>query len=148
MTDLIKFKHKTTVTVRFNEVDMLNVCNNSVYLVYFDEARFKYIKEIGLMPEGGWFSDGRLFFIVRNEINYFDHARFDDELNIYTRIALIKDSSLTFEHVVENVKTKKIIADSLGVMVHVDPQTHKSAPFPDIYYDIIRKYEKDVEIIR
>jgi acyl-CoA thioesterase FadM len=100
------------------------------------------------MPEGGWFSDGRLFFIVRNEINYFDHARFDDELNIYTRIALIKDSSLTFEHVVENVKTKKIIADSLGVMVHVDPQTHKSAPFPDIYYDIIRKYEKDVEIIR
>jgi acyl-CoA thioester hydrolase len=148
MTDLIKFKHKTTVTVRFNEVDMLNVCNNSVYLVYFDEARFKYIKEIALMPEGGWFSDGRLFFIVRNEINYFDHARFDDELNIYTRIALIKDSSLTFEHVVENVKTKKIIADSLGVMVHVDPQTHKSAPFPDIYYDIIRKYEKDVEIIR
>src|ERR1035441_9281282 len=128
MTDLNKFKHKTTVTVRFNEVDMLGVCNNSVYLVYFDEARFKYIKEIGLMPEGGWFSDGRLFFMVRNEINYFEHAYFDDELNIYTRIALIKDSSLTFEHVVENAKTKNIIADSLGVMVHVDPQTHKSAP--------------------
>src|ERR1035438_10673568 len=73
MTDLNKFKHKTTVTVRFNEVDMLGVCNNSVYLVYFDEARFKYIKEIGLMPEGGWFSDGRLFFMVRNEINYFEH---------------------------------------------------------------------------
>ena len=148
MTDLNKFKHKTTVTVRFNEVDMLGVCNNSVYLVYFDEARFKYIKEIGLMPEGGWFSDGRLFFMVRNEINYFEHAYFDDELNIYTRIALIKDSSLTFEHVVKNAKTKNIIADSLGVMVHVDPQTHKSAPFPDIYYDIIRKYEKDIEIIR
>ena len=148
MTDLNKFKHKTTVTVRFNEVDMLGVCNNSVYLVYFDEARFKYIKEIGLMPEGGWFSDGRLFFMVRNEINYFEHAYFDDDLNIYTRVALIKDSSLTFEHVVENAKTKNIIADSLGVMVHVDPQTHKSAPFPDIYYDIIRKYEKDIEIIR
>jgi acyl-CoA thioester hydrolase len=148
MTDLIKFKHKTTVTVRFNEVDMLNVCNNSVYLVYFDEARFKYIKEVGLMPEGGWFSDGRLFFIVRNEINYFDHARFDDELNVYTRIALIRDSSLTFEHVIENAKTQKIIADGLGVLVHVDPKTRKSAPFPDMYYDIIRNYEKDVEIIR
>jgi len=148
MADLIKFKHKSTVTVRFNEVDMLGVCNNSVYLVFFDEARFKYIKEIGLMPEGGWFSDGRLFFMVRNEINYFEHAYFDDNLNIYTRIALIKDSSLTFEHVVENAKTKNIIADSLGVMVHVDPQTHKSTPFPDIYYDIIRKYEKEVGIIR
>jgi len=148
MTDLIKFKHKTTVMVRFNEVDMLNVCNNSVYLVYFDEARFKYIKEIGLMPEGGWFSDGRLFFIVRNEINYFEHARFDDELNVYTRIAVIKESSLTFEHVIENAKTKRIIADGLGVLVHVDPKTRKSSPFPDMYYDIISKYEKDVEIIR
>ena len=148
MADLIKFKHKATVTVRFNEVDMLNVCNNSVYLVYFDEARFKYIKEIGLMPEGGWFSDGRLFFIVRNEINYFEHARFDDELNVYTRISIIKDSSLTFEHVVENAKTKRIIADGLGVLVHVDPKTRKSSPFPDMYYDIISKYEKDVEIIR
>ena len=142
MTDLIKFKHKTTVTVRFNEVDMLSVCNNSVYLVYFDEARFKYIKEAGLMPKNGWFSDGRLYFIVRNEINYFDHARFDDELNIYTRISLIKDSSLTFEHLVQNAKTKNIIADGLGVIVHVDPKTHKSAPLPDIYYDILGNMKK------
>ena len=148
MTDLNKFKHKTTVTVRFNEVDMLGVCNNSVYLVYFDEARFKYIKEAGLMPKGGWFSDGRLFYMVRNEINYFEHAYFDDNLNIYTRVALIKDSSLTFEHIVENVKTKNIIADSLGVVVHVDPKTRKSTPFPEKYYDIIRKYEKEVKIIR
>ena len=148
MKDLSKFKHKTTVTVRFNEVDMLGVCNNSVYLVYFDEARFKYIKEAGLMPKGGWFSDGRLFYMVRNEINYFEHAYFDDNLNIYTRVALIKDSSLTFEHVVENVKTKNIIADGLGVMVHVDPKTRKSSPFPEKYYDIIRKYEKEVKIIR
>jgi acyl-CoA thioester hydrolase len=148
MTDLSKFKHKTTVTVRFNEVDMLGVCNNSVYLVYFDEARFKYIKEAGLMPEGGWFSDGRLYYMVRNEINYFEHAYFDDNLNIYTRVALIKDSSLTFEHIVENVRTKNIIADSLGVVVHVDPKTRKSAPFPEKYYDIIRKYEKEVKIIR
>jgi acyl-CoA thioester hydrolase len=148
MTDLIKFKHKTTVTVRFNEVDMLGVCNNSVYLVYFDEARFKYIKEIGLMPEGGWFSDGSLYFIVRNEINYFEHARFDDELNVYTRITFIKDTSLTFEHLIQNSKTKNIIADGTSVLVHVDPKTRKSAPFPEKYYTIISKYEKDVEIIR
>jgi acyl-CoA thioester hydrolase len=148
MTDLIKFKHKTSVTVRFNEVDMLGVCNNSVYLVYFDEARFKYIKEIGLMPDGGWFTDGRLYFIVRNEINYFEHARFDDVLNIYTRISLIKDTSLTFEHLIQNAKTKNIIADGMGVLVHVDPKTRKSAPLPEKYYDIISQYEKDVEIIK
>jgi acyl-CoA thioester hydrolase len=148
MTDLIKFKHKTTLNVRFNEVDMLGVCNNSVYLVYLDVARFKYIKEIGLMPEGGWFSDGRLYYIVRNETNYYEPARFDDELNIYTRISLIKDSSITFEQLIQNAKTKNIIADGLGVLVHVDPKTHKSAPLPEMYFDLVRSYENEVEIIK
>ncbi len=148
MTDINKFRHKISVTVRFNEVDMLGVCNNAVYLVYFDEARFKYIKDSGLIPENGWFSDGRLFFMVRNEINYFDHARFDEELNIYTRIEYIKKSSIGFEHIVENVKTKKIIAEGKGVLVHVDPVTRKSSPLPEKYLEIVRGYDKDVEILK
>ena len=148
MTDVNKFRHKITVRVRFNEVDLLGVCNNAVYLVYFDEARFSYIKESGLIPEDGWFSDGRLFFMVRNEINYFDHARFYEELNIYTRIEFIKNSSIGFEHLVENAKTKKIIAEGKGVLVHVDPVTRKSSPLPDKYLAIVQEYEKEVEINR
>jgi acyl-CoA thioester hydrolase len=147
MTDINHFWHKITLTVRFNEVDMLGVCNNSVYLSFFEEARLNYIKEIGLMPSNGWFSDGRLFFIVRNEINYLDFARFEDELNIYTRINFIKSSSVGFEHLVENAKTKKIIADGSGVIVHVDPLTRRSAPLPEKYFDIIKKYEKDVQVL-
>ena len=146
MADINKFRHKITVKVRFNEVDMLGVCNNAVYLVYFDEARFSYIKESGLIPEGGWFSDGRLFFMVRNELNYYDFARFDEELNIYTRIEYIKNSSIGFEQLVENAKTKKIIADGKGVLVHVDPKTRKSSPLPEKYKDIVQEYEKEVLI--
>jgi acyl-CoA thioester hydrolase len=148
MADINKFRHKTTINVRFNEVDMLGVCNNTVYHVYLDEARLKYIKESGLRPVNGWFSDGRLFFVVRNEINYLDFARFDDELNIYTRIEYIKKSSIGFEHIVENAKTKKIIAEGKGVLVHVDPITRKSSPIPENYIAIVREYEKEVEIKR
>ena len=148
MVDINNFRHKISVKVRFNEVDMLGVCNNSVYLVYFDEARFSYIKESGLIPEKGWFSDGRLFFMVRNELNYFDFARFEDELNIYTRIEYIKNSSIGFEQIVENAKTKKIIAEGKGVLVHVDPVTRKSSPLPDKYIAIVQGYDKDVEIMR
>jgi len=148
MADINKFRHKITVKVRFNEVDMLGVCNNAVYLVYFDEARFSYIKESGLIPADGWFSDGRLFFMVRNEINYLDYGRFDDELNIYTRIEYLKNSSIGFEQIVENAKTKKIIAEGKGVLVHVDPITKKSSPLPDKYIAIVQEYDKEVQIIR
>jgi acyl-CoA thioester hydrolase len=147
MNHISKFKHKISVTVRFNEVDMMGVCNNSVYLVYFEEARLNYIKEIGLNINGSFFSEGRLFFVVTNELNYRDFAKFDDELNIYTRISFMKNSSFGFEHLVENAATKKIIADGSGVLVHVDPITRKSSPLPEKYYDIVKQYETEVEII-
>jgi len=142
------FKHKITLSVRFNEVDMLGVCNNAVYINYFENARLQYIKEIGLLPANRLFSDGRLFFVVRNEINYYDHARFDDQLNIYTRISFIKNSSFGFEHLIENESTKKIIADGQGVIVQVDPKTHKSFPLQEDFYEKVKRYEANVSILK
>ncbi|MCS7053018.1 MAG: acyl-CoA thioesterase, partial [Ignavibacterium sp.] len=113
------FNHKTNVKVRFHEVDMLGVCNNAVYINYFEHARLEYVKSAGLIPPGGIFSDGKLFFMVRNEINYRDHAYYDDELEIYSRISYIKNSSFGFDHLVVKKKTAQIIADGKGVVVYV-----------------------------
>ncbi len=124
--EIKNFKHKITVTVRFNEVDMLGVCNNAVYLSYFEDARLQYIKKLGLMPEKGIFSDGRLFFIVRNEINYKGFAHYDEELEIYSKISFIKNSSFGFDHLIVNSKSKNRIVEGSGVIVHVDPVTKQS----------------------
>lgn len=142
------FVHKTIIKVRFSEVDMLGVVNNVSYLSYFEHARFEYIKEAGLMPEKGFFTDGRLYFIVRNEINYYDFSRFDDELAVYTRISFVKKSSYGFEHIVENMTTGKIIADGMGVVVHVDPKTRKSAPIEDDTIEKIKQFEPGVKIVK
>ncbi len=146
--DKAKFKHKITITVRFNEVDMLGVCNNAVYINYFEHARLQYIKEAGLIPEGGIFSDGKLFFMVRNEINYRGHANYDDELNVYTKISYIKSSSYGFDHLIENCRTGEIIVDGSGVVVQVDPQTRKSTPLPAIFFEKVAAFDEDVKIIK
>lgn len=146
--DITDFKHKITVAVRFHEVDMLGVCNNAVYINYFETARLEYIKEAGLMPEKGLFSDGKLYFIVRNEINYINHAYFDDELDIYTRISFVKNSSFGFDHLIVKKKNGKIIADGKGVIVHVDPKTRKSINLGADLIEKIRLFEPTVEIIQ
>ncbi len=146
--DTTKFKHKVSVIVRFHEVDMLGVCNNAVYINYFEHARLQYIKAAGLMPEGGIFSDSRLFFMVRNEINYRGHAHYDDELNIYTKISYIKNTSYGFEHLIENLQTKEIIVDGSGVVVQVDPKTRKSTPLPEFFYEKVKAFEGEVKIIK
>jgi acyl-CoA thioester hydrolase len=143
-----EFHHKYTVTVRFHEVDMLGVCNNAVYINFFETARLEYIKTAGLMPEKGIFSDGKLFFMVRNEINYRSHAYYDDVLDVYSRISYIKNSSFGYDHLILKQKTGEVIVDGKGVVVFVDPKTRKSISIPDQFIEKVKAFEQAVEIIR
>ena len=142
------FKHKYTVTVRFHEVDMLGVCNNAVYINFFETARLEYIKAAGLMSEKGIFSDGKIFFMVRNEINYRDHAYYDDVLDVYSRISYIKKSSFGYDHLVVKQGTDKIIVDGKGVVVFIDPQTRKSTSLPEEFIEKVKAFETAVKVLR
>jgi acyl-CoA thioester hydrolase len=151
MTDVLTqkdFIHKYTVNVRFHEVDMLGVCNNAVYINYFETARLEYIKASGLMPKDGIFSDGKIFFMVRNEINYLDHAYYDDVLDVYSKISYIKNSSFGYDHLIVKQKSGKEIVNGKGVVVYVDPKTRKSTPLPESFIETVKKFEPSVNILR
>ncbi|MBI2419169.1 MAG: acyl-CoA thioesterase [Ignavibacteriales bacterium] len=141
------FKHYISLRVRFNEVDMLGVCNNAVYISFFEEGRLQYLKHLGLIPSGGLFSDGSLFFMVRNEINYLGHSHYDDELHIYNRVSYIKHSSYGFEHIVFNNTSQKIVAEGSGVIVRVDPETRKSTALSQEFFTVVQEFESNVRII-
>jgi acyl-CoA thioester hydrolase len=145
--DTSGFKNRLPVHVRFNDVDMLGVCNNAVYINFFDEGRLHYMKEAGLIPESGLFTDGKLYFVVRNEINYRSHAKYGDDLILYTRLSWIKKSSFGFEHLVENSRTSEIIADGSCVLVHVDEATGKSEQLPQLFIDKVTEYESGIKIL-
>jgi acyl-CoA thioester hydrolase len=142
------FKHKYTLTVRFHEVDMLGVCNNAVYINFFETARLEYIKAAGMMPEKGIFSDGKIFFMVRNEINYRSHAYYDDVLDVYSRISYIKNSSFGYDHLIIKQKTGEALVDGKGVVVYVDPKTRKSISLPEDFIEKVKTFEPSVKIIR
>jgi len=142
------FKHKYTVNVRFHEVDMLGVCNNAVYINFFETARLEYIKAVGLMPEKGIFSDGKIYFMVRNEINYRSHAYYDDVLEVYSRISYIKNSSFGYDHIIVMQKTGEMIVDGKGVVVFVDPKTRKSTSLPESFIEKVKGFEPSVKILR
>jgi len=146
--DLSQFKHRTSVTVRFHEVDMLGVCNNAVYLNYFEYARLQYIKDLGLMPSDGIFSDGDIYFMVRNEVNYKSHAFYDEKLLIYSRVSFIKNSSYGFEHIIIKDHNKELVADGAGVFVHVDAATKKPILIKQKMIDVVSAYEPAVKILR
>ena len=136
-----KYYHLTKIKVRFHEVDLLGVCNNAVYVSYFEQSRLDYVKEAGLVPPSGLFSDGYNFFMVRNEINYRKHSRYDDELSVYSRISFIGRSSYGFEHIIINTTTGDLIVDGSGVIAQVDQKTGKSFPLTDEFVAKVESFE-------
>jgi len=113
-----------------------------------EQAKIQYAIDSGFIPLENIFSPNNVYYMVRNEVNYLKVARFDDELNIYTRISYIKNSSFGFEHIVENSNSKAIIAEGAGVSVHVDPLTRKSTPLTDDFIQKVKMIEPSVRVLR
>lgn len=141
------FNHIYDVTVKFEEVDMLRIVNNAVYFNYFEQARIKYAKDLGLLPNGGIESTETAFYMARNEINYLKVAKFEDNLRVYTRVSYIRHSSFGFEHIIENIDTKQVIAEGTGVLVYVNPMSKESINLPYDFYHKVKNFERDVEIL-
>lgn len=143
-----EFNHKISFRVQFHEVDLMGVCNNAVYFNYFETARVEYIKAAGFYRNSREMQSSKTFFLIaHNECDYIEPASFDDELNVYTRIEFVKNSSFGFEHVVERVDTGVVIARGKGVMVHIDNGSRKSIPLTDDIKNAIRKLEANVKFL-
>lgn len=143
------FKHSITETVRFHEVDILGVCNNAVYFNYFEDARIKYVQDLKRNFQLKELLEGNSFFImVHNNCDYLEPAFLDDELRIHTRISFIKNTSFGFEHLVEKIFTSKIIAKGGGAVVHIDKISRQPLSIPEEFYQAVKLFEKNVEILR
>ncbi|MFA5833096.1 MAG: thioesterase family protein [Bacteroidota bacterium] len=140
--DISKFKHTHGVTVRNYEIDWQGIVHNGNYLLYFEIARVEYFKSIGMKIDERSISGSVRIVIVRNELDYFNSATFDDELKIYTRVASIKNSSFVCEAFMIHTGTKIPIAKNVAIMVWTDPKTGKSIPVPTEVRKMVDAYEE------
>lgn len=116
--------------MRSYEIDSQGIVHNAVYLQYFELARFEYLRKIGYEKDFASVVEGTRVVLVRNEIDYTSSARFDDPLDIYTRISSFGRTSFIFEGFIKNSKTGKSVSRNTAVHVWLDPDTGKPVPVP------------------
>jgi acyl-CoA thioester hydrolase len=139
--DVTKFKHHYSIRVRNYEIDWQGILHNGNYLLYFEVARVNYFKSIGISIDERLINGIIKIVVVRNEIDYYNSATFDDELTIYTRTAKIGNSSIICEGIMINEKTKMPVAKNVNTMVWLDPRTNTSMTVPEDFRDHVRKFE-------
>ena len=118
------FKHKTQIRVRNYEVDWQGIVHNATHLLYFEVGRIEYLKHLGVKIDLTSIQNESRVVLVRNEIDYKSPARFDEVLNVYTRVSYIRNTSFGFEGIIEEASKKRFIAENLAIHVWLAPYSH------------------------
>ncbi|MCJ0743264.1 acyl-CoA thioesterase [Pedobacter montanisoli] len=122
------YKYKTTVEIRFADLDAFGHVNNATYLTYVEVARTKYWKQV---IKWNWKKTG----IVIREVNisYIKPIVWGDKIFIYVRTSKIGNSSFDIEYkIVKREKEGEILCSiAKTTCVAIDLKSKTSTPIPE-----------------
>jgi acyl-CoA thioester hydrolase len=140
------YKHRYNSIVRFNEVDSSRVVHNVQYFFWLEHAKTEYFKSIGVKFSSKTFLDEFPIMVVRNEMDYFSPAVFNDEYTILTKTSFIKKSSFGVDNII--LSGSKLIAKAKCVYVYLSFHNLQSEPIPEEVRKLLIEYEgKNLEIL-
>jgi acyl-CoA thioester hydrolase len=125
--NLSQYKYKTSIAIRFSDMDAYGHVNNAIYLTYFEIARSHYWKDVA---EWDWDKNG--IILGRSEINYLKPITIRDEIACYVRTTRIGNSSFDVTYVLVKMAPdgEEICTTGKTVCISYDYNANKSVPIP------------------
>ena len=133
------FKFSARTRVGFSDTDAQGIVYYGRYNPYFDLARVEYLRSLGQLGREA----GGDFVMRANEVEYFAPARFDDELEIFTRVSRIGRTSVTFEFAAYRLPDDVLMVTAHQTLVYVDLAERKAVEVPRGYRAVIAAFEGD-----
>lgn len=131
----------TTVRVRYAETDQMGIVYYANYLVWFELGRVELLRSLGLAYSQLEKEHECILPVVEANCRYRSPARYDDEILIETRPALLRGSVLKFAYRILRKGADGVAPTLLaeGETVHVvcDDQLNRK-PLPDRYAAVLR----------
>lgn len=118
------------VKVRFSETDMFGHLNNTVPMVYFEQARIGFFKVTGLMEKWLDSSQESIPVVADMQCDFLSQVYFDELLKIYVKVHKIGTSSIDLHYMGEREDGSTCFTGR-GTIVQVSKTTGKSVPWTD-----------------
>jgi acyl-CoA thioester hydrolase len=136
-----RFAHRTRVG--FDETDAQGIVYYGRYMPYFDRARVEYLRLLGLLAP----APGEPDFVMRAQhVEYHAPARFDDELEVFVRVARMGETSITWAFDARNVSTDEHLASATQTLVAVDPVARRPVPVTPRLRAAVTEFEQEVPV--
>jgi len=133
------FKFSARTRVGFSDTDAQGIVYYGRYNPYFDLARVEYLRSLGLLHA----RSGGDFVMRANDVEYFAPARFDDELEIYARVARVGRTSVTFAFAAHRIPDDTLMVTAHQTLVYVDLGERRAREVPPDYRDTVLAFEGD-----
>jgi acyl-CoA thioester hydrolase len=133
------FRFLHPLRVRWAEVDPQAIVFNPNYFMYADVAFTEYMRAIGFRYPAALEDLGTDLFAVAASAQFRESARYDDELEIAFRAALLGRSSVRFDACVYR-GTRALVEIAL-TYVNATREARRSAPLPEELVARILAYE-------
>ena len=133
------FKFSARTRVGFSDTDAQGIVYYGRYLPYFDLARVEYLRKLDLLRPSAL--EGDEFVMRACGIEYLAPAMFDDEIDVYTRLARLGRTSATFECAAYRVPDDLLLVTATQTLVLVDLEERRAVPIPDDYRERVRAFE-------
>lgn len=136
----MQFKFLHPLEVRYGDLDPQGHVNNAAYLTYFEQARVRYLTELGLFATDQSFTDIGVI-IADIHIKYSTPLLWDTPIEVGVRTSSIGTKSLTVEQCVMNRASQQLHATGTVVLVAYDYHIHQTIVVPETWRAKISQYE-------
>ncbi len=125
----------TKLRVRYSETDKMGFCYYGNYAQYFEVARVEALRELGIVYKN-LEENGILLPVTEFNISYKQAAKYDDILEIKTKITKLEGTRITFQYDVFNEAHIKL-NEAETTLVFVDSATMKPIPVPTFILNLV-----------
>jgi acyl-CoA thioester hydrolase len=122
------FRHRTTLQVRFRDIDAFGHVNNAVFFSYLELARIRYLLDV-LQP--GEPIQRLPLILARVELDFRSPIAFGEDVEVETRVREVGHTSFGMEHRMTAGPERRLVGDVQTVLVTYDYATARPIPVPD-----------------
>ena len=126
-----EYEFRTTIPVRFRDIDAMGHVNNAVYATYLEQARADYYREI----IGESLTDVNTV-LASLAIDFQCPIAPDQTVTVGLSVPELGESSIPMEYEIRR-EDSTVAATAETVQVAYDPETERSSPIPTAWRDAI-----------
>ena len=126
MTD--DYRHRTSLQVRFRDIDAFGHVNNAVFFSYVELARIRYLLDV-LQPEVSF--DRMPLILARVELDYRSPIGFGEVVAVDTRVERVGRTSFAMAHRMTAGPDERLVGDVQTVLVTYDYAESRPMPVPE-----------------